>query len=76
MKCVGHSVDAASYRYTCIGAGGTKPIADGPVASITFQVRSGAQPGKATVRVSNVVAVTNDGKALKIDPLEADIEIR
>jgi hypothetical protein len=76
LVCAGRVESAAVYVYRCILAGGLKRIPNGAVAVINFRVRSHAQPGPATVRIANALAVAMDTKEVPIQPTEADVTIR
>jgi len=76
LVCAGRVESAAEYVYRCILAGGLKVVPNGAVAVINFRVRSHAEPGPATVRISNALAVTIDGKEVLLQPTEADVTIR
>jgi hypothetical protein len=74
--CTGRVESAGEYVYRCVIAGGLKRVYNGVVALINFRVRSYAQPGPATVRVSDAFGVAIDGKKVPIQPNEADVTIR
>jgi hypothetical protein len=75
LSCQGHAVDAGTFEYRCILAGGRKRIEDGEVAVIQFHVRPTAAHRTATVRVKNAMGVLPDGKNVAIAPLQTDIAI-
>ncbi|MBZ5618896.1 MAG: AMIN domain-containing protein [Acidobacteriia bacterium] len=76
LACAGRVESAGVYVYRCVLAGGQKRVSNGPVALVNFRVRPQAQPGPATVRLSNAVGVSIDLSTVKIPPVEADVVIR
>lgn len=64
------------YSYVCILAGGRKPIANGPIAVLRFQVRADAHSGTSAVRIEQVEAVTKGLKTLKLSGVEGHVVIR
>lgn len=76
LTCAGRVESAAKYVYRCILAGGLKLVPNGTVAVINFRVRSQAELGPATVRISNALAVPINGKEVPIQPNEAEVTIR
>ena len=64
------------YAYTCILSGGQKPIADGPIASFHFRIRTTAESGTATFHIDKVQSTTVDSKELNLDDTEAVVTIR
>ena len=78
-KDAGKSLTCArrqAYSYVCILAGGQKPIANGPIAVLRFQIRAEARSGTSTVRIEQVEAVTKDLKTLKLSGVEGQVVIR
>jgi len=76
LACAGRVESAAEYIYRCIVAGGLQVIPNGTVATIHFHVRPHAEPGDATVRIANAMAVTKDGKEHIIQPNQTNVTIR
>ena len=76
LVCAGRVESAAEYVYRCILAGGLELIPNGAVAVVNFHVRSHAEPGPATVQISNALAVPRDGNEVPIQPSEVEITIR
>ena len=61
------------YSYTCILAGGQKPIANGPVAVIEFKEVAKVSRRKADVRVENIRSVTADLKKMVLKDVTVKI---
>ena len=76
LTCTGIADDVARYMYRCVLAGGSAPIANGPVAQIIFRVRETARLGPATIEIRNAMAVAADGKRVEIGPAHADITVQ
>jgi len=76
LTCHGRPLDAGKYIYRCILAGGSQRVPSGPVAVFSFRVRASAQPGRATVQLSNTMGVSSDGKQTAVDSSQADILIQ
>ena len=78
-KELGKTLTCASrqvYVYVCVLAGGQKPIANGPIASFRFKIRSGAHTGVSTIRIDHVDGATKDLQSLKFAGSEGHIEIK
>lgn len=76
LVCAGWVESADEYVYRCILAGGLKPVPNGAVATIQFHVRRQAEAGPATVRISNALAATKDGKEHRLQPCQANVTIQ
>ena len=76
LTCTGIADDVARYMYRCVLAGGSAPIANGPVAQIIFRVRETARLGPATIEIRNAMAVAADGRRVEIGPTHADITVQ
>jgi hypothetical protein len=76
LTCRGRPQDAGTYVYRCVLVGGPERLSNGSVAVLSFRVRATARPGPTTVRLSNVVGVSAEGKPITIDSSQADVVIR
>lgn len=64
------------YTYTCILAGGQKPIRKGPIAAFPFKIRADARTGPSTIRIDHVEAASKDLQSLPSRGGEGVVEIR
>jgi endo-1,4-beta-xylanase len=64
------------YSYVCILSGGQNPIANGPIASFHFRIRTTAEAAKTALRIERVVATTLDSKVLTLNNTESIVIIR
>jgi hypothetical protein len=62
--------------YNCILAGGQKPIPNGPIATIRYQVPLEVRQIAEKVRVRKAVGVTADLKRIEIEDIEAAIIVK
>jgi hypothetical protein len=76
LKCAGRPESAGIYIYQCILAGGEERIPNGPVALLSFQVRSYARQGPASVRLSKVLGVSADGKKIGMEPSQTEVTVQ
>lgn len=67
---------AGEARYACILAGGVKPITDGNIAVVRYEVPAGGRRGRVGVIIENVVGVSLDAKSTGIEGTTAVITIR
>lgn len=65
-----------SYTYTCILAGGQKPIRNGLIAVFPFKIRPDARVGSSAIRIDHVEAATKDLQSLPFRGGEGVVEIR
>jgi hypothetical protein len=75
LTCAGKPADADTYVYRCILAGGQKAIGNGPVATLTFHIRSAARTGTAAVQIQNAAGVSASLKKIDIGPAQVGIAI-
>jgi hypothetical protein len=76
LACTGRAEGAGTYIYRCILQGGTEGILTGPVALITFHVRTTARLGPTSVRLDNALGVRRDGEGVSIQQNQAEVIIR
>ena len=62
--------------YRCILAGSQKPIGDGSVAVVKYEVEKKAHPGEVTVRVESALGVSGAGEQIPIAPATGAVAIR
>lgn len=67
---------AGGARYACILAGGVKPIADGNIAIVRYEVPAGRRRERVGVIIENVIGVSLDAKSTGIAGTTALITIR
>lgn len=65
-----------SYVYTCLLAGGERPLMSGPLAIFHFKIRSGVQRRTTAVQIEQVKAVTLNGQEYNLSSAEAEVNIR
>jgi hypothetical protein len=68
-----------SLTYSCILAGGRKPIANGTIFLVKYRVKQKAARQTAAVRISDGIAVleqSNQGQKTNLAPAEGTITIR
>lgn len=61
--------------YRCILVGGQKPISDGPVAIINFQVLRRARVGAAAIQIRNPIALSPKAQRIDLSTVEGRIAI-
>jgi hypothetical protein len=66
---------ASGSRYSCVLAGGRKPLQDGPVAVIRYKIRDKARTGVVTVRMENILGVSANLKKIELANVEGTITI-
>lgn len=74
-KFVGCSM-TKEYLYTCLLAGGRKPIMSGPLAIFHFKIRPAVQPRTTSVRIEQAKAATPDGLEYDLSSAQAAVNIR
>ena len=67
---------ADGVRYACILAGGVKPIANGSIAIVRYEVPAGVRRERVGVILENVVGASLDAKSAGIKGTTAVITIR
>jgi hypothetical protein len=76
LTCHGWPPGAGTYVYRCVLVGCSERLSNGPVAVLSFRVRATARPGRTTVRLSNALGASAEGKSITIDASQADVMIR
>jgi hypothetical protein len=76
IACAAVAQDPQASVYRCIVSGGTKGIANGPVAVVKYTVSRQARPGVAPVRIGKAFGVSKDGAKLDYRNSEGQIAIR
>jgi hypothetical protein len=76
LQCAGQPVDAGTFSYRCILAGGVAPIPNGPIAAVTFYVREGARTGPTTIRIVHAIGAPARDPSVPFEPVQANILIK
>ena len=63
------------YAYHCLLTGGTAPLADGPLATMRFQVRPAARPASHPLQVEHPQGVTPAAKAIRMKGENGTVKI-
>ena len=76
VTCAGKPEGASAYTYTCIAAGGTKPMHSGPIARFPLRVRETARTGMVTITLTGAMSVRAGGLSTKLADSTATLQIR
>jgi hypothetical protein len=76
LTCAGHPEGAGTYVYRCVLAGGVKPIRNGTLAIIKFQVRPTTLPGPVIVEIRNAQGASAEAAKVEIASTQAEITVR
>ena len=75
LTCAAGKGSAAMVRYTCILAGGHKPIADGPILVIRYVPQKEAGGAPVRIGIEKVLGVSADGTPIQAPDSEAILRI-
>jgi hypothetical protein len=76
VTCAGKPEGASAYTYTCIVAGGTKPMHSGPIARFPLRVRDSARTGMVTITLTGAISVRTAGLSAHLADSAATLQIR
>lgn len=78
LTCALRPVKRASrrIRYTCILAGGRKPLSDGPVADVQYHAQWDHKGAPAQLEIENVLGVTEHLERVPMANVDVPIHIR